>query len=108
MISRLQKPHRLWFAVFAYSLVAFYVMRAYITPAFGHSESGHLKGDPLYYHQVATALAEKIRQQGISEWVLHAEGQGPAGIFALMYLISDSSLGIILLNSTLHATSSVL
>lgn len=94
--------------VYIYAFVAMYVMRMHILPSITpHIDGGNLGGDPQYYHHLALALAEKIQTVGIEAWELRPNGQGPAGIVALIYAFTTNQLAVIALNATLHSISSV-
>jgi hypothetical protein len=101
-----QKQYTLTFiaaAIFCYSFVAMYFMRTYILPAMSsHVVDGHLGGDPQYYYQLAKELSDKILSFGIGVWELHPKGQGPSGIFSLIYAVKESQMAVILVNSVLH------
>jgi hypothetical protein len=96
-----------WAIIFSYSYILLYVLRAYLVPLSGLTENGHLAGDPLVYSNLAHELASKLRIEGVDAWQLHYQGQGPAGIMALVYLINDSQALLITLNAALHATASL-
>jgi hypothetical protein len=94
-----------WLLAFAYALVAMYLMRTHVIPMMAPHEDGHLGGDPLYYHELAVELAGKVRAEGLGAWTLHVEGQGPAGVMALIDLVAPPGIGVVVLNATLHATA---
>jgi hypothetical protein len=48
-------------------------------------KNGLIRGDPQYYHMLASDLADRIVREGWSAWSLRPEGQGNAGITAALY-----------------------
>lgn len=90
-------------ALFCYAAATMYAMRTFILPVMSpHVADGNLGGDPQYYHQLAMDLAGRIKNGGIGMWKLHPEGQGPAGIFSLIYSVKESQAAVIIVNSALH------
>ena len=78
----------LFLGVFIYAIVAMAVSREVVIPRMmEESTSGHIAGDPLYYHSLAVKKAEEIRAAGITEFELRPEGQAPAGVASLLCLI---------------------
>jgi len=96
-----------WLSVFVFACIYMYVLRTIFVPALGSTTEGHLDGDPFFYHSLATELASKIKMDGMAAWTLQPDGFGPAGVLALIYLFTISSLAIVILNAALHATASV-
>jgi len=80
------------------------IVLPYLLPAM-HAGNGLLLGtDSVGFHKIAVGLAEKIRISGWSVWELRPEGQAPAGIAAVLYVIfSPSPLVMIPVNAALHA-----
>jgi putative peptidoglycan lipid II flippase len=74
--------------------------------------TGNLIGaDSLYFHQVAVNMAEQIKSQGWSAWVLYpAHGAtGNVAVLAAMYvLFGVDPLVIVPINAFLHALSAML
>jgi len=93
--------------VFVYAAVSIYVIREFLLHYLIAHTNGHLHGDALYYHQLALEQLEKLKRLGFSEFDLRPQGQGPAGITSLLYYVNTSPLGIVLLNSLLHAVSTL-
>lgn len=93
--------------IFLYAVVAMMFIRELVIPLYMSSIDGILPGDPSYYHQIARAQAEAIRSQGLAAFELRPEGQGPAGIASLLYLVSPAPQAIVVLNSLLHAVAGV-
>ena len=99
---------RLFFVVFVFAIAAMGVSRELLIPHMASSSiSGHMAGDPQYYHSLALKKANEIRQGGIGEFELRPEGQGPAGIASLLYLVGISSYGLVVLNAAFHALAVV-
>lgn len=107
-MHRLYNAKWQWLIAFAYALVAMYAMRRQVIPMMAPHEGGNLGGDPLYYHHLAMELAGRIRAQGMGAWALHVDGQGPAGVMALIYLVARPQIGIVALNAALHATAGLM
>jgi hypothetical protein len=91
--------------VFVYSALMMFVYRRFMLPLFEErSRDGLIPGDPMLYHQLAIDLANKVATDGWSAWLLRPEGQAPAGILALVYLVAGPDpWAIIPLNAALHA-----
>lgn len=99
---------RLFVVVFVFAIVAMGVSRELLISRMASSSiSGHMAGDPQYYHSLALKKANEIRQRGIGEFELRPEGQGPAGIASLFYLVGESSYGVVVLNAAFHALAVV-
>lgn len=105
----IRDPRRILIFIFfstlfwAFSGMAFF--REVILPRFYLSSDGHLAGDPSYYHELASKAAFIMRQQSLSFFQIHLQGQGPAGIASIAYLIWDSPYAVVLINAFLHALS---
>jgi len=80
------------------------IVLPYLLPAM-HAGNGLLLGtDAVGFHKIAVELAEQIRISGWSAWELRPEGQAPAGIAAVLYVIfSPSPLVMIPVNAALRA-----
>ena len=99
---------RLFVVVFVFAIAAMGVSRELLIPRMASSSiSGHMAGDPQYYHSLALKKANEIRQSGVGEFELRPEGQGPAGIASLLYLAGESSYGVVVLNAAFHALAVV-
>src|SRR2546428_7027 len=62
--------------------------RTFLVPVFEPgSLYGLLPGDPMLYHQMAVELAHQVRVEGWSFWSLWPDGQAPAGVLSMIYLI---------------------
>lgn len=90
---------------FVYAFFAMIISREIVIPKMLSSVNGHINGDPQYYHSIALRKTKEIHEFGFSKFELRPEGQGPAGVATLQYLISESPYGIVLLHSLLHACS---
>lgn len=93
---------RLFLLVFIYAVVAMVVSQELVIPRMTSS-----LGDPDYYHSLALKKAGEIRSLGISKFELRPEGQGPAGVASLLYLIWENPYGVVVLNAFLHGLSAV-
>jgi hypothetical protein len=83
--------------------------RTIIIPAiYPTSIHGTIAGDPQYYNALALEKSAAIKTQGFSAFELRPAGQGPAGIASLIYLFSDNSSLIVLMNAVLHAVSAAM
>lgn len=96
-----------FFAILVYAVVAMLLVRELAIPLRISSADGILPGDPRYYHEIALAQAQAIRVQGFVAFDLRPEGQGPAGIASLLYLVSSVPEVIVGLNALLHAIAGV-
>ncbi|MGC8778935.1 MAG: hypothetical protein ACP5Q4_09705, partial [Candidatus Caldatribacteriaceae bacterium] len=101
---------QMWLLFFLYPLlVGFFVQLIALPHLFPslHAGEGLLKGgDWLYFHQLAKDLAERIRVEGWKAWELRPEGQAPAEIAALMYLLfGPLPWAMLPLNACIHACS---
>lgn len=94
--------------VFIYAIVAMVVSRELVIPRMVPSINGNIAGDPQYYHSLALKKVEEIKALGIKEFELRPEGQGPAGIASLLYLIWENPYSVVLVNAILHALSVVM
>jgi hypothetical protein len=79
--------------------------RIFLLPIFEpDSVQGLMGGDPLLYHIMAIDLVQQIRTEGWAAWSLRPEGQAPAGVLALLYLlVGNWSMAIIPVNAAFHA-----
>ena len=83
------------------------ISREFLIPKFLPTLNGHIEGDPQLYNQIALKKADVIRKNGLFFFELRPEGQGPAGIASLAYLLSPNPYIIVLLNSLLHTLASI-
>jgi hypothetical protein len=90
---------------FVYAAFAMIVSREIVIPKMLSSVNGHINGDPQIYHSIAVKKVKEIHEFGFSRFELRPEGQGPAGVATLHYLVSESPYGIVLLHSLVHACS---
>jgi hypothetical protein len=90
-------------AVFIYALLAMLVARAVLIPEFLSSTDGIIHGDPLYYQSIALAKTAEMKAYGLTRFELRPQGQGPAGVASLLYLLWQSPFVVLLLNAALHA-----
>ena len=98
----------IFWAIFFYALLAGLTIQLLILPYLlpsWNAGQGLLAGlDSVYFHKLAILLAEQIKTQGLSAWVLRPEGQAPAGIAALLYrYIAPCPCVLLPLNALLHA-----
>jgi hypothetical protein len=100
----------LFFVALLYCVVSLATIREFLVPAlFPFSKNGIIPGDASYYDAIAQDMSQKIQAVGFSAFELHPNGQGAAGIVSIIYWATDrTSIGVILLNSILHAASVVL
>ncbi|MFA5300917.1 MAG: hypothetical protein WC389_22220, partial [Lutibacter sp.] len=96
-------------AIYIYAIVAMVIFQYILLPRFDpFIKEGLIAGDPQYYHQLASNLAHRIAIEGWGIWNLRPDGQGCAGITAMIYAIAFvSPLLVILLNAFLHSIASV-
>lgn len=97
----------LFIGVFIYAVVAMVVSRELVIPRMTSSINGHIAGDPQYYHSLALKKAEEIVRLGWARFELRPEGQGPAGVASLLYLVVGSPYSVVFLNAAIHALSVV-
>ena len=92
---------------FLYAYAVFYLAQIWFLPALGLSNAeGLIGGDPQYYHQLALRTADAIRDDGLAAWKARPDGQGIAGIGALVYYwFGPSPQVFVLLNAVLHGVS---
>jgi sRNA-binding regulator protein Hfq len=93
--------------IFIYAFAAMVVSRELIIPRMSQSIDGHLGGDPQWYNLLALKKVAEIEIKGIKGFELRPEGQGPAGIASLIYLLVKNVYGVILTNAFLHAVSTI-
>jgi putative peptidoglycan lipid II flippase len=94
--------------VFIYAIVAMVVSRELVIPRMTLSIDGHIEGDPQYYHLLALKKVDEIRSGGVRQFELRPEGQGPAGVASLLYLVTGSTYGMVVLNATMHALATIM
>jgi hypothetical protein len=76
-----------------------------VEPGVSHGLVGH---DPKYYHSLAVALAQEIKEKGWATWTLRPHGQAPAGILGALYVFAGpDSRVVIILNALLHVTGTM-
>lgn len=91
---------------FTFAIVCMFTAREIIIPRMNwNGIDGHLAGDPQLYHNLAKEMAADMKKNGMSAFVLRPWGSGAAGIASLVYLVSDSVYGIVVINALLHALS---
>lgn len=99
---------RLFVVVFVITVATMSVSRELLIPLMSTSAvDGDMAGDPQYYRSLALKKASEIRQGGLGQFELRPEGQGPAGIASLLFLVGESPYGVVGLNAALHAISVV-
>lgn len=99
----------LFLGVFIYAILAMVTSREIVIPhIMSSSINGNIAGDPYYYHTLALRKAGEIRAKGIWEFELRPEGQGPAGVASLLYLIWENPYSMVLANAVLHGVAVVM
>jgi hypothetical protein len=95
--------------VYSYALASMVLFQYVLLPATAPSvRNGLFSGDPQYYNQLASAMAQQITTKGWGAWSLRPAGQGSAGVAAVIYAVfSSKSWLIILLNALLHSLAAV-
>lgn len=75
-----------------------------------HAGHGLLFNDPIYFHTVASTLAEKIRASGWSAWQFSPDGVGGhIGILAALYAtMGPDPAWFIPINAAAHATGALM
>ncbi|MFJ7565836.1 hypothetical protein ACIQW9_02605 [Herminiimonas sp. NPDC097707] len=106
--GRLKTAIIVFICAFLYAIVMMTVSREIVVPRMTSSTTGHIAGDPQYYHELALQKAEDIRVGGYKEFELRPGGNAPGGVASLLYLVSDSSFGIVVLNAILHGASTLI
>jgi hypothetical protein len=80
-------------AVFLYALSAGLLIQLFILPVLvPHLHAGHglLRGvDSVGFHEIASAIADRIVSEGWSRWELRPSSHSPAGVAAALYAITD-------------------
>ena len=103
----------LWVLFFSFSTVTALLFQKLLLPHLPsmHAGSGLLFGDAEYFHQVASTVADKINQNGWTEWSLFPDVGATANVALLSALYAlfgkDPSL-IIPVNAAVHATCGLL
>ena len=103
LARRIRFPVGVYAAVFIYALLAMLVARAVLIPEFLSSTDGIIHGDPLYYQSIALTKTAEMKAYGLTRFELRPQGQGPAGVASLLYLLWESPWSVLLLNAALHA-----
>jgi hypothetical protein len=96
---------KLFLIAFVYAIVAMIVSREVIVPHMTSSIGGNFGGDPQYYNSIALKKVQEIKARGIMGFELRPEGQGPAGVASLLYLIWEDPYVVVIVNAILHALS---
>ncbi|NYT46271.1 glycosyltransferase family 39 protein [Alcaligenaceae bacterium] len=95
--------------VFVYALCMMSFIREIAVPyVYPFAIDGHLPGDAQYYNALALKQLEAMNRLGMTAFQLRPEGQGAAGIASIIYWVHDSVFGVVLTNSLLHATSTLI
>lgn len=99
----------IWFlVVFAYAITAMVFVREIAIPnIYPISIGGHLPGDSQDYNTLALKKAAEIKAMGLVAFELRPNGQGPAGLTSLLYLLVKSPYIVVFVNGLLHAFSAV-
>lgn len=99
----------IFMVVSLYAFAAMVIARELVIPSvFPAAVAGNIPGDPDYYHRLALERVEAIREGGISELQLRPEGQGPAGLASLVYLVNPSPYSFVLINALSHGLSALM
>ena len=103
----------LWVAFFSYTTCIALLFQHLILPMVPslHAGQGLLSQDALYFHQVATELAETITRDGWSAWTPWPSptAQGNVAVLAALYTIfGPNPSSVIPINACLHASSGIL
>ncbi|WP_421706856.1 hypothetical protein [Algihabitans sp.] len=86
----------LWFALFVGAFLCQLVILPYVFPSVHVGHGLLIGGDTLAFHNAAEQLADKIRQEGWSQWQLQPSGWGHVGISAIFYYYFTSSPWILI------------
>jgi len=103
----------LWVLYFCYAICAALIFQKILLPLIPsmHAGGGLVINDSVYFDSVATAMAERIRDNGWSSWQLFPANGAPANVAVLATLYAlfghDPTL-IIPVNAALHALAGVL
>lgn len=98
---------------FSYATAAALLFQKFLLPLIAavHHGQGLVEGDSVYFHKVASDLADRILAQGWSEWQVYpAQGAtGNVAVLAALYALfgKDPSL-VVPLNAAIHAYSGTL
>lgn len=96
---------------FCFSICAALIFQKILLPLLMQSPQGLVQGDSVYFNEVATKLAEKIKLQGWSAWELFP-GPGAAGnvsLLAALYVYFTPDISLVLpINAALHALSGLM
>ncbi len=92
--------------VLGYSIIAMLLFRLVLIPKFTATKYGEIPGDSLIYAELALKNAANISTYGIGAFELKPEGQGPAGVATLVYLMTGQIGFIVIINALLHMLAS--
>ncbi|MDZ4306142.1 MAG: lipid II flippase MurJ [Pseudomonas sp.] len=103
----------IWVVCFLYSIAVGLVLQKLVLPMMPDMHAGHglMRDDAIYFHDVAVAMAERIRALGWSEWRLVPSGAatGNVGLLAGLYaLLGPEPAFFLPLTSAFHAMGAVL
>lgn len=103
----------LWLLAFTYAVCIALVLQKLVLPMMPGMHAGHglMKDDAIFFHNMAAALAEKIRLNGWSEWTLIVSdaATGNVGLLAAVYAIFGPEPGWFLpINAGMHALGALL
>lgn len=96
-------------AIFVATVALMMLWRKFLLPmVMPEISQGLFAVDPLYYQNLAVALAQDMKGNGWAVWTLRPAGQAPAGILAAIYYFTgpDSRL-VIPLNALLHVVGTI-
>lgn len=103
----------LWLVFFAYALAISVVLQKLILPLVPGMHAGHglMPDDAIYFHSVASGIAENIRQYGWGAWKLvpSVEATGNVGLLSAVYvLFGTNPLWFLPLTAGFHALGAML
>lgn len=103
----------LWLVFFAYALAISVVLQKLILPLVPGMHAGHglMPDDAIYFHNVASGIAENIRQYGWGSWKLvpSAEATGNVGLLSAVYaLFGSNPVWFLPLTAGFHALGAML
>lgn len=92
-------------ASFAYAITVMIIAREFVIPRLLPSSDGNIEGDPQVYLSIAIKTVARVKELGFYAWELRPDGQGPAGIGSLLYLIVADVYSFVILNAFLFVLS---
>lgn len=100
----------LFIIILFFTILVFYLFHILLLPIiFPDSQNGILNGDPQFYLNTSINLVNDIKSNSWAEWELRPNGEGVAGLFAIIfYIFGTNNFSIILFNAILHSISCIL